>query len=210
MSGFSDPAVPWLQLRKAEIKAAFRAPSLSLSQAGGVGGVVRQGSVLQQCWWKESMESFFKQCVFTKPEGKVGEVTQGAAAGGLGIIQVFLQTNQKDAGTWAGYHSEYWTGTVLILLFILSRRLQFLEVHYTSNRCCFCFLCPALVGRRNLDVSYQSRNKKKWIEFVTKVGWPLLIAHGGPKEPSTSPRVRPPRSPLADWAPWCLHPVRGG
>lgn len=32
MSGFSDPAVPWLRLRKAEIKAAFRAPSLSLSQ----------------------------------------------------------------------------------------------------------------------------------------------------------------------------------
>lgn len=28
MSGFSDPAVPWLRLRKAEIKAAFRAPSL--------------------------------------------------------------------------------------------------------------------------------------------------------------------------------------
>lgn len=27
MSGFSDPAVPWLRLRKAEIKAAFRTPS---------------------------------------------------------------------------------------------------------------------------------------------------------------------------------------
>jgi len=29
-SGFSDPAVPWLQLRKEEFKAVFRAPSLSL------------------------------------------------------------------------------------------------------------------------------------------------------------------------------------
>lgn len=47
-SGFSDPAVPWLRLRKAEIKAAFRASSLSLSQEGG--GVVRRGSVLQQYW----------------------------------------------------------------------------------------------------------------------------------------------------------------
>lgn len=48
-----------------------------------------------------------KQCVFTKPEGKVGEVTQGEAAGGLRTIQVFLQTNQKDVGIWAGYHSEH-------------------------------------------------------------------------------------------------------
>lgn len=37
MSGFSDPAVPWLRLRKAEIKAAFRAPSLSPSGEGGWG-----------------------------------------------------------------------------------------------------------------------------------------------------------------------------
>lgn len=33
-------------------------------------------------------------------------------------------------------------------------------------------------------------NKKKWIEFVTKVGWPPLIAHGGPKEPSTPPPLK--------------------
>lgn len=41
--------------------------------------------------WSRSL----KQCVFTKPEGKVDEVTQGKAAGGLRWIQVFLQTNQK-------------------------------------------------------------------------------------------------------------------
>lgn len=37
------------------------------------------------------MESFLlKQCVFfTMPEGKVGRVTYGEAAGGLGFIQVF-------------------------------------------------------------------------------------------------------------------------
>lgn len=35
MSGFSDPAVPWLRLRKADIKAAFRAPPPSLSGGGG-------------------------------------------------------------------------------------------------------------------------------------------------------------------------------
>lgn len=35
-SGFSDPAVPWLRQRKAKIKAAFRAASLSPSQREGV------------------------------------------------------------------------------------------------------------------------------------------------------------------------------
>lgn len=46
-SGFSDPAVPWLRLRKAEIKAAFRAPSLSLSQGeGGCQMRIRPSTVL--------------------------------------------------------------------------------------------------------------------------------------------------------------------
>lgn len=53
------------------------------------------------------MESYFKAMCFTKPEGKVGEVTQGEAAGGLRTIQVFSQTNQKDVGIWAGYHSKH-------------------------------------------------------------------------------------------------------
>ena len=62
MSGFSDPAVPWLRLRRAEIKAAFRAPSLPPSQGEEV--LSGKGSVLQQCWWKESMELLFKAMCF--------------------------------------------------------------------------------------------------------------------------------------------------
>lgn len=71
------------------------------------------------------MESFFKQCVFTKPEGEGGEVTQGAAAGGLTAVQVFMQTNQKDAGARAGLHGQYRTTPLLMLLFILRSRLRF-------------------------------------------------------------------------------------
>lgn len=71
------------------------------------------------------MESFFKQCVFTKPEGEGGEVTQGAAAGGLTAIQVFMQTNQKDAGARAGRHGQYPTTALLILLFILRSQFRF-------------------------------------------------------------------------------------
>lgn len=40
---------------------------------------------------------------FPKSEGKVGEVTEGGAAGGLGEIQVFSQTDQKDVEIWAAY-----------------------------------------------------------------------------------------------------------
>lgn len=67
MSGFSDPAVPWLRLRRAEIKAAFRAPSLPPSQGEEV--LSGKGSVLQQCWWKESMELFFKAMCFYEARG---------------------------------------------------------------------------------------------------------------------------------------------
>lgn len=52
--------------------------------------------------WSHSL----KQCVLTKPEGKVDELTQGKATGGLRTIQVFLQTNQKDVGIQAGHHSS--------------------------------------------------------------------------------------------------------
>lgn len=74
-SGSSDPAVPWLRLRKAEIKAAFRAPSLSPSQGEEVlsGEDLSFNSVGERNPWSRSL----KRCVFTKPEGSVGEVAQG-------------------------------------------------------------------------------------------------------------------------------------
>lgn len=61
-SGFSDPAVPWLRLRKAEIKAAFRAPSLSLSHREGVlsDDDPSFNSVGERNPWSHSL----KQCVF--------------------------------------------------------------------------------------------------------------------------------------------------
>lgn len=88
MSGFSDPAVPWLRLRKAEIKAAFRTPSLSLSQGEEMlsGEDPSFNSVGERNHWSCSL----KQCVFTKPEGKVDKVTQGVATGGLRTIQLIF------------------------------------------------------------------------------------------------------------------------
>lgn len=88
MSGFSDPAVPWLWLRKAEIKAAFRAPSLSLSQGEEVlsGEDPSFNSVGERNYWSCTV----KRCVFTKPESKVDKVTQRAAPGGLRTIQVIF------------------------------------------------------------------------------------------------------------------------
>lgn len=99
-SGFSDPAVPWLQLRKAEIKAAFRTPSLSLSPGEEVlsGEDLSFSSVGERNPWSRSL----KQCVFTKPEGKVVKVTHREAAGWLRIIQVFSLTNQKYGVKGAG------------------------------------------------------------------------------------------------------------
>lgn len=95
-SGFSDPAVPWLRLRKAEIKAAFRTPSLSLSPGEEAlsGEDLSFSSVGERNPWSRSL----KRCVFTKPEGKVVEVTHREAAGWLRIIQVFSLTNQKYGG----------------------------------------------------------------------------------------------------------------
>lgn len=65
MSGYSDPAVPWLRLRKAEIKSCIQS-SIALPVTGVGWGlcIVRRGSVRQQCWWKESMESFFQAMCF--------------------------------------------------------------------------------------------------------------------------------------------------
>lgn len=45
------------------------------------------------------MESFsLKQCVFTAPEGKVEEVTQEEAAGGLKGIRFFFANKPKKCG----------------------------------------------------------------------------------------------------------------
>lgn len=117
MSGFSDPAVPWLQLRKAEIKAAFRAPSLSLSPGEEVlsGEDPSFNSVGERNPWSRSLE----QCVFTKPEGKVGKVTQGEAAGGLRPIQVFAK-KMVEYGLGSTASTE--TSTVVILkMYLLSQ-----------------------------------------------------------------------------------------
>lgn len=116
MSGHSDPAVPWLWLRNAEIKAAFRAPSLSLSQGGYVlsGEDPSFNSVGERNPWSPS----FKQCIFTEPEGKVGKVTRDGS-GGLRTIQVFLQTNQKDVRIWAGHHCTYSSDTTNVFMFTI-------------------------------------------------------------------------------------------
>lgn len=96
--------MPWLQLRKAEIKAAFRTPSLSLSPGEEVlsGEDLSFSSVGERNPWSRSL----KQCVFTKPEGKVVKVTHREAAGWLRIIQVFSLTNQKSGVKGAGHHSN--------------------------------------------------------------------------------------------------------
>lgn len=112
-SGFSDPAVPWLQLRKAEIKAAFRTPSLSLSPGEEVlsGEDLSFSSVGERNPWSRSL----KQCVFTKPEGKVVEVTRREAAGWLRIIQVFSLTNQKYDGKGGKAPQQLWRLSSLCL-----------------------------------------------------------------------------------------------
>lgn len=96
--------MPWLRLRKAEIKAAFRTPSLSLSPGEEVlsGEDLSFSSVGERNPWSRSL----KQCVFTKPEGKVVKVTHREAAGWLRIIQVFSLTNQKYGVKGAGHHSN--------------------------------------------------------------------------------------------------------
>lgn len=113
MSGFSDPAVPWLRLRKAEIKAAFRAPSLSLSPGEEVlsGEDPSFNSVGERNPWSRSL----KQCVFTKPEGKVGKVTQGAAAGGLRPFRYSSKRTKKMLGDGLGITASTGTSTRLIL-----------------------------------------------------------------------------------------------
>lgn len=135
-SGFSDPAVPWLWLWKAEIKAAFRAPSLSLSQGEHVlsGEDPSFNSVGERNPWSHSL----KQCVFTRPEGNVGRVTQGSASGGL--LRCSLQTNQKRAGKWAAYHS-----TVMIL-----------ESHLSSH----CYISWGLI------LLYCASNRPKFQDFL--------------------------------------------
>lgn len=98
----SDPAVPWLRLRKAEIKAAFRAPSLSCQGEELLSGDEPSfSSVGERNLWSRS----FKQCVFTEPEGKVGEVTRGwhwRAANHSGI----LANEPKRCRTRAGRRTE--------------------------------------------------------------------------------------------------------
>lgn len=70
-SGFSDPAVPWLRLRKAEIKAAFRAPSLSLSEGGGGRRRCCQAKIRPSTVLVKGIHGvvLLKQCVFTKARG---------------------------------------------------------------------------------------------------------------------------------------------
>lgn len=76
------------------------------------------------------MESFsLKQCVFTEPEGKVDEVTQEEAAGGLKGIRFFLQTNQKMEYGLDGTASGVCSQESCVLL-------QFQLGYKTSNQFC--------------------------------------------------------------------------
>lgn len=117
-SGFSDPAVPWLWLRKAEIKAAFRAPSLSLSQGEEVlsGEDPSFNSVGERNPWSRS----FKQCVFTDPEGEVGEVTRGLALEGSGPFRYSCKLTKKDVRIQAGYRSKY-SSYLLLQMYLCSQ-----------------------------------------------------------------------------------------
>lgn len=59
----------------------------------------------------------FKQCVFTDPEGEVGEVTRGLALEGSGPFRYSCKLTKKDVRIQAGYHSKYSSDTSNVFMF---------------------------------------------------------------------------------------------
>lgn len=146
----------------------------------GGGGAVSEDPSFNSVGERNPWSCSLRQCVFSKPEGEVGQITQRPATGGLRTIQVFLENNQKHVGVGAGRLSCNWfrsDPSKCSRLWDIPRwLLDQIQVEICAQSTGSCVLVPFkskgnyFSGPAQADVFYQYEPKEMWIEFVTKVG----------------------------------------